>query len=241
MLNLIFLFNIEAFCRGLTSILRSGNCNSQKLMSIYYMKNKIICTLLLTILPLITYSDYGSKISDPDKDKGRQTKSYPKGMAAAQAYYEAALKGELQTEKKEPFLLSSLKLVGKKTSGITKGGVYQDIHGGIWIVKYADVNPINEYLGSKVMDLLIGPFSPDVKVFVDAPGYSASKLLPGFLTKNEVMNDYQHKSIVGEERLLIAMDLMGLQDRHERNLGYIDTGDILEASRVDFDHSFEFD
>lgn len=203
------------------------------------LNNKLLSLFLLINLLLITYGDINNNTFG--LNKGRQTKSYPKAMFDAQAYYDAALKGELQTAKKEPFLLSSLKRVGIKPSGKAIGGIYEDKDGEIWIVKYGQA-PIDEYLGSKIMDLLIGPFSPEVKVLIDAPGYTASKFLPGFLTEKEAKRNpkHNHKPIVGKEKLLIAMDLMGLEDRHEENMGYIDLGDQLEAARVDFDSAFSF-
>lgn len=174
------------------------------------------------------------------KNECRQTKVYPNNILSAEAYYDAALKGELQTEKKQPFLLSSLKLVGEKPEGGAEGAIFKDSSGDIWFIKKAQ-SPITEFLGSKIMDLLIGPLSPEVRLFVDAPNYIASKLLPGFVTKDSVIIDPNHKPIVGEVELLIAMNLMGLGDRHEANLGYVEMDDRLEAARVDFDDSFDFD
>lgn len=143
----------------------------------------------------------------------RETKALPNDILFAEAFYEAALKGELQTTQQEPFLLSSLQLIGKKPGGRTAGGVYSDLSGSIWFVKHGQ-DPIMEYLRSKVMDLLIGPLSPEVKLLIDDPNYTASKRIPGFLTEYEVMADPNHKPIVGKEELLIAMDLMGLVDRN---------------------------
>lgn len=170
----------------------------------------------------------------------RQTKSYADEMLDAEAFYEAALKGELaSTETKKAFLFSELHRIGEKPNGVTPGGIYEDFRGDIWFVKQGQ-NPLCEYLGSKIMDLLIGSGCPEVQIFADEPDLTAAKLLHGFLTQQTVENNPIHKDkpITGALELEIAMNVIELGDRKNENQGYIDHGNRLQAARVDFDSSF---
>lgn len=198
------------------------------------IKNKPITIILIANL---LFSVYGTAAEDNifGPDKHGQEKSCLMSMAMAQEYYDASLKGELRTAKKEAFYFSSLKLIESKSFGGDKEGVYEDTDGGIWLVKYYE--EISVLVRSRVMDLLIGPFFSDVKTFIDAPGYIASKFRSGFLMREELLKDY-HYQTVGEEKLLIAMDLVGLHDRSGQGLAYMDMGDSLEAFCIHFDDSF---
>lgn len=194
----------------------------------------IINKILIINIALITIC-YGI-------DNHQITKTYKEKLLPAELYYEAALKGELQSENEnKKIFLSSMELINEKSSGMNKGGIYKDANNNIWFVKKAEY-PINEYLGSKIMNLLIGPWSPEVVLLVDEPGYVASKLLPNFITEAELSSDINknEKPIVGKENLKVAMNLLGLGDRHSENMGYIEMDDRLEAARVDFDDSFLF-
>lgn len=194
--------------------------------------------LLLTILALINSNATLQNISN--KTNVRETQSYANETLDAQAYYEAALKGKLAstTTKKDAFLFSNLNLIRSKPAGSTWGGVYEDSNGEIWYIKRGQ-KPIYEFLGSKIMDLLIGPFGPEVQLIADKPDFTASKLLPGFVMQQDSYSINKPK--VGDLELEIAMNIMSLGDRHAGNQGYIDLADKLQAARVDFDFSFEFD
>ncbi|OAI50883.1 hypothetical protein AYO37_00690 [Opitutia bacterium SCGC AG-212-L18] len=196
-------------------------------------------TIAWVLFSSIVYISAVENDSSSESDE-RQTMSYINEMLSAEAYYNAGLKGELVCTKKESFLFSSLEQIGRKPAGATKGGLYKDANGGVWIVK-AGQNSINEYLGSRLMNLFIGPLSPQVELLADKLGYTASKLLPDFYTQKEAWTYFYHKPIVGLTKLAIAMDLIGLGDRKSDNQGYINMGDKLEAARVDFDESFIFD
>lgn len=206
---------------------------------IFYKINKIYTSLLISISICglsFCFAD-SSNLNEYYSIDNRQTKSYLKEELSAKDYHDAALRGELagDTTDKDQFLLSSLKLVKEKPSGVSRGGIYQDLE-DIWFVKKGQF-AINEYLGSKIMNLLIGPFSPEVKLFIDAHEYTASKSIPGFVMQY-TLDDADHKPIAGKLELDLAMDLMGLGDRHSGNMGYIENQDSLVAARVDFDHSF---
>lgn len=203
--------------------------------------NKSISLILINIV-ILTNGIYGSLKSNPLVPSNRQTKSYLTETLPAESYYDAALKGKVTSpiSKKDAFLFSSLKRVGEKPSGINNGGIYEDPNGDIWFVKKAQ-NPIHEYLGSKLMNLLIGPLSPEVTPIIDSRQYTASKLLPSFIMKEDVLKDPNHKPIVGELELSLAMDIINQRDRNYGNLGYIEKEEKLEAAQVDFDFSVEFD
>lgn len=129
----------------------------------------------------------------------------------------------------------------KFIKGVSGAGseVYSDKEGSIWFVKGGQ-SPFKEYLGYKLMNLLLGPWVSEVRLFSDTDSRIASKLLEGFVVESQ-SRDWSKKTVVGEMRRDLAMELIGLFDRHTENLGYIDLGDVVVAARIDFDDSFAFD
>ncbi len=208
---------------------------------------KIIIDILL-LLFLFDYSLFADNADDGilSGRSQRLTKSYSNEKLSAEEYYKAGSEGKLVREgrRKEPFLSSSLQQIGGKFGGIRPGATYKDLSGETWFVKEGQA-PLKEYIGSRVMNLLVGPYSPEVELIADKPGYTASRFISGFVPGTFVHRTerakYKNKPLVGQAELDVAMDLMGLGDRHPGNQGYIDMGDRLEAARVDFDEAFKFD
>lgn len=139
---------------------------------------------------------------------------------------------------------SELKKIDEKSEGFATGEVVQDESEVIWFIKQAQVIE-NEYLGAKLMNLLVGQSTPEVKLIEEIEGYTASKKILKFVTEETVINNknLNKKSIIGRIKLYLAMDLIGLEDRHDQNMGYryIEVEDRLEAIRVDFDDCFNID
>lgn len=108
-----------------------------------------------------------------------------------------------------------------------KEGLYQDLEGNFWFVEKAgfwlhpqskEESLINKYLGLKVMKLLVGPCSAEVKLIKDFPEYIAIKRFPGLIHASRRKDgDFSFERL----KLEIAMDFVGLQvlefrDRHEK-------------------------
>lgn len=140
---------------------------------------------------------------------------------------------------KDIIRLSDLQLFRKKTTNNLKG-VYTDSNKKtIYYIKQS--NPVTELMGSRLMNLILGTrCTPIVKLVNDQKFTVASLELLNFKTQKKI--DVVNKTIVGEAALVIAMDFIGLVDRHSRNMGYValDPKTFL-AARVDFDASFDFE
>lgn len=155
-----------------------------------------------------------------------------------------------RSEGEEAFLnFESLKKVKEKPGKLNAGGIYKDQNEVVWFVKeeHPTVDwlmnkkrPINEYLASKLMDLFIGPFSPEVKLFKESSTCTGSKHVLQFIEKYEVDKNNDPRERLGELKLNIVMDLLGIGDRHDGNVGYVVVRDKLIAARIDFDDSFQF-
>lgn len=146
---------------------------------------------------------------------------------------------------------SELKLVGKKEAGVTKGGVYKDSKNAFYFVKHAQFVK-NELIGSRLLNLIIGTETTSVvKLLKDNPKMTASRMIRGFTMANDFVKG--HKRVIGEVDLNVAMDFIGLIDRHKWNMGYVQVkhkndaidrklgyAETYTAARVDYDHSFSF-
>lgn len=145
-------------------------------------------------------------------------------------------------EKEDIIQLSSLELYKPKPKGGCSGGIYRESN-HIYYVKQS--NPFTELTGGKLMNLIIGTLrTAKVKIIADKANHVASLQLQHFQTK-KLFNDtysYMFKNVIGEVDLTIAMDFLGLVDRHDQNVGYIILPDLPPiAARIDFDTSFSFD
>lgn len=132
---------------------------------------------------------------------------------------------------------SRLQLLNQKFSGGCTGGVFKGSHNTYFIKRS---NLFSELIGSKLMNLIVGTkVTPVVKVVRDQANYIASTKLKNFVTRKELQSKrkLKHKIFKGEIQLAIAMDFLGLVDRHSKNLGCVKK----YAARVDFDASFAFE
>lgn len=139
---------------------------------------------------------------------------------------------------KDIIQLSDLQLFRKKTT-INLKGIYTNSSKTLHYIKQS--NPVTELMGSRLMNLIVGTkCTPIVKLVNDQKFTVASLELPNFKTQKKI--DITNKTILGEAILVIAMDFIGLVDRHSRNMGYVvlDSKTLL-AARVDFDASFDFE
>lgn len=137
---------------------------------------------------------------------------------------------------------NSLELVTKKSSGMNKGGVYKDSTENIWFVKdYTNASQSNadEFLGGKLMKLFLDDHIAKVKLVKAEGSLVASELLKGFAPS--IKADLDGKKVIGEEKLVVLMDWLGLEDRHGGNQGFLISQDQAIASRVDYDSVFQFD
>lgn len=134
--------------------------------------------------------------------------------------------------------LSKLKLLKAKPLGVSDQLVFRDENEVVWFVKKSEMLA-KEYLGSKLMNLLIGPLSPESRLLIDAPGYIGLKYILRFVEQWEIRQI--NKPIVGKLKLDLAMDLLGMDERNANNIGYINEDDKLVASRINFENSFKFD
>lgn len=140
--------------------------------------------------------------------------------------------------------LSDLKFVGEKQTGFTQGGTYMDANKVFYFVKNAQ-SVKNELIGSKLMNLILGTdCTPVIKLLEDNPGMVASRMIRGFgmaMDANKIKDADKGKKIIGAVDLAIAMDFIGLIDRHTRNMGYVGLdAQTRGVARVDYDHSFAF-
>lgn len=145
-------------------------------------------------------------------------------------------------EREDLIELSTLELFKPKPKGGCTGGIYQKSN-QIYYVKQS--NPFTELLGAKLMNLIIGTErTPLIKIVTDQVNYVASLELPSFQTLKFYNEKYSTdcKNTLGEVDLTIAMDLLGIVDRHNQNIGYIFLPHLPPiAARIDFDTSFSFD
>lgn len=137
----------------------------------------------------------------------------------------------------------NLKLVSEKNSGSSGGGVYRDKDGAIWFLK-STKQAEYEFLGSVMINLLFGDKTAKVKLVknndqnsVASKNYVASKKLLGFIPEISLIGS---EVIYGDGALAVALDWIGITDRHKENMGYILTQKGLEATRIDYDASFSF-
>lgn len=144
----------------------------------------------------------------------------------------------IDVEQKNIIQASDLQFIKGKPKGGCSGGIYRDQKGQVYYLKLS--NPFTELMGSKLMNLLVGTQrTPIVKLVKDQHNFTASGALKGFKTKKALKQKW--KSIQREVELIIAMDLIGLVDRHKGNMGgIVRKNKKALAARVDFDTSFSF-
>lgn len=135
--------------------------------------------------------------------------------------------------------LSELKRIKKKPTGNSKGGIYRDSDKTIYYVKQCRI--FNEIICSRLMNLLVGTeTTPIVKIIKNHKRMVASRKIESFRMERNFNTD--HKTILNEVELQIAMDYLGVVDRHPKNMGYVRLNShTLLASRVDFDSCFDFE
>lgn len=128
--------------------------------------------------------------------------------------------------------LSDLKQVEKKFTGIAAGGIYMDSNKVIYFVKASHV--ATEFIASRLMNEFMGTeCTPVVKLLRDDLSKVASRMIRGF--KMYGREGAVPSGLVGEVNLRVALDFICAIDRHGGNMGVVDK----EASRVDFDYSFD--
>ncbi|PWU04375.1 MAG: hypothetical protein C5B43_04680, partial [Verrucomicrobia bacterium] len=136
---------------------------------------------------------------------------------------------------------SELRLKKKKPTGHSKGGIYKEKKQkhNVYYVKKCRI--FNEITGSRLMNLIVGTeSSPQVKVIKNKKRMIASKRLSSFRMQNQA--HIGNKTILNEVELRVAMDFLGIVDRHPRNMGYRKLkSKQLVAARVDYDSCFDFE
>lgn len=197
--------------------------------------------------------DYSTKVYGILKEAFTEHYSFimkVKNTGAGLAFYEGETKDQSSTtflnlkkyceanSPKEKFLyLSNLQPFGQKAIGALKGSAYRDENEVVWFVNESK-EIINEYLGSKLMNLFIGPRAAEVKLFKDTSKHTASKHIIKFVQEPEVL---EIKSpIVGEFKLDLAANLIGIRDQQNRETGYINEEQGLASTQVNFENSFKF-
>lgn len=150
---------------------------------------------------------------------------------------------EMDIDQKQDIIeLSNLQLFKPKPIGGCTGGIYCDSN-QIYYVKQS--NPFTELIGSKIMNLIMGTHcTPVVKLIIDQINCVASLELPNFQTQKYYNENFitPYNNAIGKVDLIVAMDFLGLVDRHSRNLGYILSPNFCPiAARIDFDACFSFD
>lgn len=133
---------------------------------------------------------------------------------------------------------SRLQPLNQKFTGGCTGGIFKGKQ-NTYFIKQSNV--FTEFIGSKLMNLIVGTNrSPVVKIVKDQVNCTASTKLKNFRTRKELVSKkkLKHKKITGETELAIAMDYLGIVDRHSKNLGFINK---KRAARIDFDASFAFE
>lgn len=136
---------------------------------------------------------------------------------------------------------NDLTLIQEKPTGACKGGIYANIHDPSQIYFVKQANSFHEFMASRLMNLIVGTqATPIIKIIKNKSRTTASLKLPNFYMANKA--DFTNKTILGEILLIIAMDFLGLIDRHGRNQGYVTLNEnTLLAARVDFDACFDFE
>lgn len=172
------------------------------------MRTKLLFVLLLSGMSAYAEPTVISDADDLVQSVGRRQKSYENEVLSGQEYYHAALRGELLDRTSD----------SDNALTLSENGSYQDFEGNLWFVeeikkKYGDCREteeemlVNKYLGLKIMNLLVGPWSKEGKLLKDMPGYIAIKPLPKF---SEECNEYERYSSK-RYKLEIAMDFVGLR------------------------------
>lgn len=136
---------------------------------------------------------------------------------------------------------NDLTLIQEKTTGACKGGIYSHIHDSSQIYYVKQANSYHELIASRLMNLIVGSQAiPTIKLIKNKTRLIASLKLPNF--NMDTKADLTNKTILGEVLLIVAMDFIGLIDRHARNMGYVtlDENTLLMA-RVDLDACFDYE
>lgn len=141
--------------------------------------------------------------------------------------------------KKDILHQDNLIITEKQFDGGSTGSIYSDSQGNIYYVKQANV--FTEFIGSRLLNLIMGTkCTPIVKLINNDPHHVASLKLKGFKTKKE--SNVKKKKIKKAADLSIAMDFIGLADRHKKNMGYVKlNSNTLLSARIDCDTSFAFE
>jgi len=136
---------------------------------------------------------------------------------------------------------NDLKLMKDKTYGACKGGIYVDKHDNSKVYFLKQANSFHEIFCSRLMNHIMGTkATPIVKIVKNKKRTTASLKLPNFTMTLKA--DLTNKRIKGEVLLAVAMDFLGLIDRHSRNNGYVTLNDnTVLAARVDFDACFDYE
>lgn len=135
---------------------------------------------------------------------------------------------------------NDLTLIQEKSAGTSKGGIYANIHDRSQIYFVKKANAYHEIFATRLMSLIVNPQTiPTIKLVKNKSRTTASLKLHNFTTTHKT--DFANKQIVDEVLLIVAMDYLGIIDRHANNMGYVTDGHKLFLSRVDFDAAFDFE
>lgn len=148
--------------------------------------------------------------------------------------------------------LAALQLVGPTAHGNSRLDIYQDSNHTRWVVRESRpgcINGvINSYSTSKILRLILGDqVVAEERLLPQARG-TASKWLTGFIPLNEHFGhrwdegsvppaEVNGLPITEREKLVVALDYVGLNDRNGGNLGTITNHGVYVAAQIDYNES----
>lgn len=143
-------------------------------------------------------------------------------------------------------VFQDLKQIDRKYRGAAPGGIFRDANEVAWVVKSGSpaFQPVHEYIGGRLLNYFYGDQAPVLKIVVNNEAKEqhelmiASKQIIGF-ESIELRKPHSEKLVEGLADLKVAMDWIGLSDRHDGNQGYIWKDGKYTAARIDFDNSFD--
>lgn len=144
--------------------------------------------------------------------------------------------------KKNIVQFKQLHKIDNTKQGCHKGSFYVDKESTEYFVKKCQI--LNEFLGSKLINLFLDKNTAIVKVVEDQKSTTASLKIPNFIRQKELKDlsiKIKKSNVIDTARLTVAMDFIALTDRSKRNMGFITSlPNILRSARVDYDDSFHF-
>lgn len=152
----------------------------------------------------------------------------------------------LIAEDKTTLSLKDLRQVDIKYTGAANDDVFRDANELVWIVKsgFSNIKPVHEYIGGQILHYFYSDQTPLLKIVSNEetlPCHElmiASRQIIGFEPES-LRKPPSDQTLYGLADLKVAMDWIGLGDRHEGKQGYILKNGKYVAARIDFNNSFD--